>query len=56
MYAPYGPFFAIIPERVPRRATAQVMAMVNCCGALGGFFGSYLVGLLQALTGRSQAG
>jgi sugar phosphate permease len=56
MYAPYGPFFAIIPERVPRNATAQVMAFVNSCGALGGFFGSYLVGLLQAFTGSSQAG
>ncbi len=56
MYAPYGPFFAIVPERVSRDVTAEVMAMINSCGALGGFFGSYLVGLLQAITGTEQAG
>lgn len=56
MYAPYGPFFAIVPERVPSNVTAEVLAMINSCGALGGFFGSYLVGLLQALTGKTQAG
>lgn len=56
MYAPYGPFFAIVPERVPRNVTAEVMAMINSCGALGGFFGSYLVGLLRAVTGNEQAG
>ncbi len=56
MYAPYGPFFAIVPERVPRNATAEAMALINSCGALGGFFGSYLVGLLQAVTGNAKAG
>jgi sugar phosphate permease len=56
MYAPYGPFFAIVPERVPRNVTAEVLALINSCGALGAFFGSYLVGLLQALTGSAQAG
>ncbi len=56
MYAPYGPFFAIVPERVPRNVTAEVMAMINSCGALGGFFGSYLVGVLRAVTGNEQAG
>jgi sugar phosphate permease len=56
MYAPYGPFFAIVPERVPGNVTAEVLAMINSCGALGGFFGSYLVGLLQTVTGNAQAG
>jgi sugar phosphate permease len=56
MYAPYGPFFAIVPERAPGNVTAEVMAMINSCGALGGFFGSYLVGLLQAVTGNARAG
>lgn len=56
MYAPYGPFFAIIPERVPRQATGEALAMVNSCGALGGFAGTYLVGMLQAITGNSRAG
>ena len=56
MYAPYGPFFAIIPERLPRNVTGEVMALVNSCGALGGFFGSYFVGSLQAVTGNPRAG
>jgi len=56
MYAPYGPFFAIIPERLPRNVTAEVLALINSAGALGGFAGSYLVGLLQTLTGNSRAG
>jgi len=56
MYAPYGPFFAMVPERVPSNVTAEVMAMINSCGALGGFFGSYLVGLLRAVTGNEHAG
>ena len=56
MYAPYGPFFAIIPEMLPKNVAGEVMALVNSCGALGGFFGTWLVGLLQAVTGNSQAG
>ncbi len=32
------------------------MALINSCGALGAFVGSWLVGLLQALTGNSRAG
>jgi sugar phosphate permease len=56
MYAPYGPFFAILPERVPREVTGEVFALVNSCGALGGFAGSYLVGLLHAITGTQSAG
>jgi sugar phosphate permease len=55
MYAPYGPFFAIIPERVPSNVTAEVIAVVNSSGALGAFVGSYLVGLLQAVTGDARA-
>lgn len=56
MYAPYGPFFASVPERVPRTVTAEVLAVINSVGALGGFAGSYLVGLLQSATGSSRAG
>lgn len=56
MYAPYGPFFAIIPERVPREVSGEVFAMVNSSGALGAFVGSYLVGLLHAITGTQAAG
>lgn len=56
MYAPYGPYFAIIPERVPKNVTGEVMAMINSAGALGGFVGSYFVGWLQAATGGPKAG
>ena len=56
MYAPYGPFFSIVPEILPRNVAGEVMALINSCGALGGFAGTWLVGLLQALTGDSRAG
>ena len=56
MYAPYGPFFAIIPERLPRNVTPAVLALINSAGALGGFLGSYFVGALQAATGNPKAG
>jgi sugar phosphate permease len=55
MYAPYGAFFAIIPERLPRNVCGEVMAFVNSAGALGGFAGTYFVGLLQAITGNAKA-
>jgi MFS-type transporter involved in bile tolerance (Atg22 family) len=56
MFAPYGPFFSIVPEMLPSNVAGEVMALVNSCGALGGFAGTWLVGLLQALTGNSRAG
>lgn len=51
MYAPYGPFFAIIPELLPRNVAGGGIALVNSLGALGGFAGSYGVGYLNGLTG-----
>ncbi len=56
MYAPYGPFWAIFPEMLPRTVAGEVMALVNTFGALGGFAGTWLVGWLQALTGNARAG
>lgn len=56
MYAPYGPFFAIVPEMLPSTVAGEVMALVNTLGALGGFAGTWLVGWLQALTGSARAG
>src|SRR6202034_3335111 len=56
MYAPYGPFFAIVPEILPKNVAGEVTALVNSCGALGGFAGTWLVGLLAARTGNSRAG
>lgn len=51
MYAPYGPFFAIIPEILPANVTAGAMALINSLGALGSFIGSYVVGYLNGTTG-----
>lgn len=56
MYAPYGPFFAIVPEMLPRNVAGEVMALINSCGALGAFAGTWLVGFLQALTGNARGG
>jgi len=51
MYAPYGPFFAIIPEVLPLNVSGGAMALINSFGALGSFAGAYLVGYLNASTG-----
>ncbi|WP_027410524.1 MFS transporter [Anoxybacteroides tepidamans] len=51
MYAPYGPFFAIIPELLPRNVAGGAMALINSMGALGSFVGSYIVGYLNGVTG-----
>jgi sugar phosphate permease len=56
MYAPYGPFFSIMPEMLPQNVVGEVFALVNSCGALGGFAGTWLVGWLQAETGSARAG
>jgi sugar phosphate permease len=51
MYAPYGPFFAIITEILPRNVAGGAIALINSMGALGSFAGSYLVGYLNGTTG-----
>lgn len=51
MYAPYGPFFAIIPEILPKNVAGGAMALINSLGALGSFAGSYIVGYLNGTTG-----
>ncbi|HEV2136241.1 MAG TPA: MFS transporter [Terracidiphilus sp.] len=56
MYAPYGPYFAMIPEMLPANVAGEVMALINSFGALGGFVGAWLVGELEAVTGNSRAG
>lgn len=55
MYAPYGPFFAIIPEMLPRNVAGGAMALINSMGALGSFVGSWLVGYLNGATGSPAA-
>jgi sugar phosphate permease len=55
MYAPYGPFFAIITEILPRNVAGGAIALINSLGALGSFAGSYLVGYLNGSTGSFSA-
>jgi sugar phosphate permease len=55
MYAPYGPFFAIVPELLPKNVAGGAMALINSMGALGSFVGSYLVGTLNGATGSPAA-
>jgi nitrate/nitrite transporter NarK len=56
MYAPYGSFFALVAESIPRNVLDEVLGLINSSGALGGFAGAWLVGVLQAQTGNSRAG
>lgn len=51
MYAPYGPFFAMITEILPQNVSGGAIALINSFGALGSFAGSYLVGYLNGATG-----
>ena len=46
MYAPYGPYFAHIPELFPSADAAPATGMINAFGGLGGFIGTYIVGAL----------
>lgn len=55
MYAPYGPFFAIVPEVLPVNVAGGAMALINSMGALGSFAGSWLVGYLNGATGNPGA-
>jgi MFS family permease len=55
MYAPYGPFFAIMPEVLPKNVAGGANALVNSMGALGSFVGSYVVGYLNGVTGSVNA-
>ncbi|WP_428664363.1 MFS transporter [Runella sp.] len=51
LYAPYGPFFALVTELLPKNVAGGAIGLVNSMGALGSFVGSYLVGYLNGLTG-----
>jgi sugar phosphate permease len=55
MYAPYGPFFAIITEILPRNVSGGAIALINSFGALGSFAGAYIVGYLNGHTGGFSA-
>lgn len=51
MYAPYGPFFAVITEILPRNVAGGALGLINSMGALGSFGGAYIVGYLNGYTG-----
>ncbi|MDF7666360.1 MFS transporter [Orbaceae bacterium ESL0727] len=51
MYAPYGPFFAYVPELIPKNVLGISIGIINCSGALGSFLGAWFVGYLNGLTG-----
>ena len=55
MYAPYGPFFALITEMLPENVAGGAIALINSFGALGSFAGAYLVGFLNGRTGSFDA-
>lgn len=55
MYAPYGPFFAIVPELLPKNVAGGAMALINSMGALGSFVASYAVGYPNGATGSPAA-
>lgn len=50
MYAPYGPFFAVITEVLPKNVAGGALGLINSMGALGSFAGAYIVGYLNGLT------
>ena len=53
LYAPYGPYFALMPELLPPNVAGGATALINSFGALGGFAGTYLVGYLNQVTGTA---
>lgn len=55
LYAPYGPFFALLTELLPKNVVGGAIGLVNSMGALGSFVGAYLVGYLNGLTGSFYA-
>ncbi len=55
LYAPYGPFFAVVTEILPKNVAGGAIGMINSMGALGSFAGAYLVGYLNGITGNFDA-
>ena len=55
MYAPYGPFWALVPELLPQNVAGGAMALINSVGAFGAFVGAFGVGYLNAITGGPTA-
>ena len=56
VFGPCGCLWALVAEIVPRNVVGESMALINTAGALGGFSGTFLVGLFNKITGRNEAG
>jgi MFS family permease len=50
-----APFFAIPADILPRNVAGGASAVINALGALGGFVGSYLVGLVTGISGSPSS-
>ena len=50
-----APFFAIPADILPRNVAGGASAVINAMGALGGFVGSYLVGLVTGISGTPSS-
>lgn len=55
MYAPYGPYWAIVAELMGKDIAGGGIALINSAGALGAFIGSYLIGRNSAPNGDPGA-
>jgi sugar phosphate permease len=55
MYAPYGPFFALIAEILPANVAPGGIALINSMGALGAAIGIYFVGVLSGSAGNFRS-
>jgi sugar phosphate permease len=50
-----APFFAIPADILPRNVAGGASAVINAMGALGGFVGSYFVGLVTGISGTPSS-
>jgi MFS transporter, ACS family, tartrate transporter len=55
-YSSKGPFWAMPPMFLTGTAAAGAIAWINSLGNLGGFFGSWYVGVMKDLTGSYAGG
>ncbi len=47
--SPFGVFFALIAETLPKNVSGVSIALINSVGALGSFIGSYVVGYMHGI-------
>ncbi len=53
--SPFGTFFALIAETLPRNVSGVAIALINSVGALGSFIGSYVVGYLHGIDKMNES-